>query len=236
MHRLGFADDELDQLCTLLTRYQCLKIRSVFSHLAGGGEPAHDAFTTQQAARLKEAVVKIKSVIKYEFHSHIANTSAVHRHKDLQLDMVRLGIGMYGVDGDAVMQERLQNVTTLKTTISQIKKIAKGETVGYSRSAVAETDSVIATVRIGYADGYPRMLSNGVGHMLVNGLPAPVIGRVCMDMTMLDITGITAEEEDEVIVFGEALPVHKLAGWANTIEYEILTSISQRVRRVYFEE
>ena len=150
--------------------------------------------------------------------------------------MVRLGIGMYGIDSDAAIQARLRNVTTLKTSISQIKHIKKGESVGYSRSAVADEDKVIATVRIGYADGYPRLLSNGVGAMLVKGKEARVMGRVCMDMTMLDITGISAAEEDEVIVFGEELPVHTLAGWAQTIEYEILTNISARVRRVYFEE
>jgi alanine racemase len=143
---------------------------------------------------------------------------------------------MYGVDEDEAMQKQLKNVTTLKTSISQIKHIKAGDSIGYSRSAVAETDMQIATVRIGYADGYTRLLSNGAGCMLVNGQMAPVIGRICMDMTILDITGITAAEEDEVIVFGEDLPVSKLAHWAQTIAYEILTNISQRVRRVYFEE
>ena len=178
----------------------------------------------------------LKDALGYSFMCHIANSSAINRHADLQLNMVRLGIGMYGIDSDAAIQARLRNVTTLKTSISQIKHIKKGESVGYSRSAVADEDKVIATVRIGYADGYPRLLSNGVGAMLVNGKEARVMGRVCMDMTMLDITGISAAEEDEVIVFGEELPVHTLAGWAQTIEYEILTNISARVRRVYFEE
>ncbi|MEJ7611484.1 MAG: alanine racemase C-terminal domain-containing protein [Ferruginibacter sp.] len=134
------------------------------------------------------------------------------------------------------MQHRLQHVTTLKTTISQIKNIQKGESIGYSRSAIAQQDSRIATVQIGYADGYPRSLSNGKGKMLVNGSPAPVIGNVCMDMTILDITGLEAEEGDEVIVFGELPTVTDVAGWADTISYEILTNISQRVKRVYFEE
>jgi Alr-MurF fusion protein len=236
MHRLGFEPPDFDNLCKLLKHNMHLKILSVFSHLAGGGEAVHDQFTAQQAQLLNEAVQKIKEAIGYDFSTHIANSSAIHRHRDLQLNMVRLGIGMYGIDADAEMQDRLQNVTTLKTTISQVKKIKKGESVGYSRSAVANEDKIIATVRIGYADGYPRILSNGTGYMVVNGMPAPVIGKVCMDMTMLDITGIEAEEEDEVTVFGEALPVHKLASWAQTIEYEILTNISQRVRRVYFEE
>ncbi|HQW94112.1 MAG TPA: alanine racemase C-terminal domain-containing protein, partial [Ferruginibacter sp.] len=151
-------------------------------------------------------------------------------------DMVRLGIGLYGVDADPAVQQQLKNVTTLKTTISQIKKIKKGESVGYSRKGMATKNSVIATVRIGYADGYPRLLSNGTGKMLVNGKPAPVIGNVCMDMTMLDITGIDANEGDEVTVFGEGLPVGDLASLAQSIPYEILTGISQRVKRVYYEE
>ncbi|RZK70653.1 MAG: bifunctional UDP-N-acetylmuramoyl-tripeptide:D-alanyl-D-alanine ligase/alanine racemase, partial [Pedobacter sp.] len=172
----------------------------------------------------------------YTVIKHIANTSGIHRHPHLQMDMVRLGIGMYGVDEEPEMQARLRNVTTLKTTISQIKHLKKGESVGYSRSAVALDDMTIATVRLGYADGYPRLLSNGRGKMLVNGQLAPVVGRVCMDMTMLDITHIEASEEDEVLVFGEDLTVKQLAIWAETIPYEILTNISQRVRRLYFEE
>jgi Alr-MurF fusion protein len=134
------------------------------------------------------------------------------------------------------MQQQLRNVTTLKTTISQIKKVKAGETVGYSRKGVIKEDAVIATVRIGYADGYPRALSNGNGKMWVNGNLLPVKGLVCMDMTMIDVTNAAVEEGDEVIVFGEPLSVHKVAEWADTIPYEILTGISQRVKRVYFEE
>ena len=175
---------------------------------------------------------KIEKNIGYPFLKHIGNTSAIHRHPDLQFDMVRLGIGLYGVDE----KQALQNVTTLRTTISQVKNIRKGESVGYSRRGVVNQDSTIATVRIGYADGYSRILGNGAGKMLVNGQLAPVIGNVCMDMTMLDITGIPAAEGDEVVVFGEELSVSDVAKWAQTIPYEILTNISQRVKRVYFEE
>lgn len=236
MHRLGFEPADIANLCEQLKDCTVFRVLSVFSHLAAGGDAKHDDFTKQQARLLNDAADEIEKSIGYDFARHIANSSAVHRHKDMQMDMVRLGIGMYGFDDEITMQERLQNVTTLKTTISQIKKIGKGESVGYGRSAVATEDKVIATVRIGYADGYPRILSNGIGYMLVNGQAAPVIGRICMDMTMLDISGINAQEEDEVIVFGEQLPVNKLAQWAQTIDYEILTNISQRVRRVYFEE
>ena len=150
--------------------------------------------------------------------------------------MVRLGIGLYGVDNNLEMQARLKNVSTLKTTISQIKKVAAGESVGYNRMGIVNADTLVATVRIGYADGYPRVLSNGVGSMWVKGSLVPVIGNICMDMTMLNITGTNIKEGDEVIVFGENLLVTDLAKKAQTIPYEILTGVSQRVKRVYFEE
>jgi Alr-MurF fusion protein len=237
MHRLGFEEEDISGLCDILQTADCFTIKSVFSHLAAGGEAIHDAFTKQQHALLLAAAGTIEQRVGYTFMKHIANTSAIYRHPEMQMNMVRLGIGMYGVDADKNVHSQLKNVTTLKTTISQIKKLKKGESVGYGRSAIVDKDTVIATVRIGYADGYPRLLSNGVGHMLIHGQITPVIGRICMDMTMLDISAIPqATEEDEVIVFGESLPVSNLAKWAQTIEYEILTNISQRVKRVYFEE
>ncbi|MEX0636253.1 MAG: bifunctional UDP-N-acetylmuramoyl-tripeptide:D-alanyl-D-alanine ligase/alanine racemase [Ferruginibacter sp.] len=236
MQRLGFEQQDINELCSYLKQHPRLKIKSVFSHLAAGGDPQHDIFTQQQGELLVRSASKIEQIIGYPVIKHIANTSGIFRHPNLQLQMVRLGIGMYGVDPQPEIHELLQNITTLKTSISQIKHISKGTTVGYSRSAIAEQNTTIATVRIGYADGYPRLLGNGKGYMLVNGKSAKVIGSVCMDMTMLDITGIDAAEEDEVIVFGEDLPSTLLAEWAGTIPYEIFTNISQRVRRVYFEE
>jgi alanine racemase len=236
MRRLGFEQKDIDELCTRLKTTAVFKIQSVFSHLAASDSEKHDSFTKIQAEAFLEGCEKIQSITGYTFIRHIANTSAIHRHKELQLDMVRLGIGLYGVDADPAIQQQLRNVTTLKTTISQIKKIKKGESVGYNRKGMAAKNSVIATVRIGYADGYPRLLSNGTGKMLVNGKPVPVIGNVCMDMTMLDITGVDAHEGDEVIVFGEGLSVNELATLAQSIPYEILTGISQRVKRVYYEE
>ncbi|MBL0145029.1 MAG: bifunctional UDP-N-acetylmuramoyl-tripeptide:D-alanyl-D-alanine ligase/alanine racemase [Chitinophagaceae bacterium] len=236
MKRLGFELDEITTLCNKLKETTSFKIQSVFSHLAASDNAEHDAFTQEQATTIKEGCQLLQEAIDYPFIKHIANTSAIHRHKNLQFDMVRLGIGLYGVDAHTTVQQQLKNVTTLKTTISQIKKIKKGQSVGYSRKGLTNEDATIATVRIGYADGYPRVLSNGKGKMLVNGKLAPVIGNVCMDMTMLDITNIPAKEGDDVIVFGEALPVNNLAHWADTIAYEILTGISQRVKRVYFEE
>ncbi len=236
MHRLGFEATDMDELCKKLLQDDTFKIQSVFSHLAASDSTVHDGFTQLQAAAFETGCKQIAAVLNYAFIKHIANTSAIYRHKNLQFNMVRLGIGLYGVDGNETMQQQLKNVSTLKTTISQIKKVKAGESVGYSRKGIAEKDSVIATVRIGYADGYPRSLGNGIGKMLVNGKPAPVIGNVCMDMTMLDITGIAAEEGDGVMVFGEKLSVGELAKWSSTIPYEILTGISQRVKRVYYEE
>lgn len=236
MHRLGFTQQDIEALCELLKDSPVFKIQSVFSHLAASDSVLHDGFTAAQAASFTGSCNKIKTAIGYNFIRHIANTSAIHRHPHLQFDMVRLGIGLYGADAVQAIQQQLKNVTTLKTTISQIKKIKKGESVGYNRNAVADKDSVIATVNIGYADGYPRILGNGNGKMWLNGKRVPVIGNVCMDMTMLDITEATAKEADEVIVFGEELPVAELAAMAQTIPYEILTGISQRVKRVYFEE
>jgi alanine racemase len=236
MHRLGFVASDMPELCRLLSDMPEVKIRSVFSHLAGSSESEHDAFTKNQIDQFNELSSSIRKAIGYEFLRHIANSGAIHRHPSAQFDMVRLGIGLYGVDPDPSIQPLLQNVSTLRTTISQIKMVRTGESIGYSRKAIASRDMVIAVVRIGYADGYPRVLSNGIGKMLVNNIPAPVVGNICMDMTMLDITGMDAAEGDEVIVFGEFLPVTLLANWAGTIPYEILTGISQRVRRDYFEE
>ena len=236
MRRLGFEQKDMEELCSRLKASAVFKIQSVFSHLAASDSDLHDAFTKMQAAAFLQGCEQIKNVTNYSFIRHIANTSAIHRHKELQFDMVRLGIGLYGVDANPAVQHQLKNVTTLKTTISQIKKVKAGESIGYSRKGVAEKDSTIATVRIGYADGYPRLLSNGMGKMLVNGNQVPVIGNVCMDMTMLDISAVNVNEGDEVIVFGEQLPVSELALLAQSIPYEILTGISQRVKRVYFEE
>jgi len=153
------------------------------------------------------------------------------------MDMVRLGIGLYGVEVVNKDQLDLQAVATLRSTIAQIKHVKKGETVSYNRKGVVNRDSIIATIRIGYADGYSRQFSNGTGKVLINGKQAPVIGSVCMDMTMVDVTDIEeVKEGDDVIIFGSQLPVQQVAGWINTIPYEIMTGISQRVKRIYFHE
>ncbi len=183
------------------------------------------------------AANKIERSLGYHILKHISNTAGIVRHPDLQLDMVRLGIGLYGVNEIENADFTLQTVATLSSTISQIRKVSAGETIGYGREGKTLNDSFIATIRIGYADGFSRKFSNGVGYVYVQGKLAPVIGNVCMDMTMINITGIrNVQEGDTVEIFGPHLPVQTIAKWADTIPYEILTSISQRVKRVYYEE
>lgn len=236
MHRLGFAEAEWTMLGEKLSGSP-LKIQSVFSHLAAGEDPSEDVFTLQQYELLNNACAVLQKHLTYNFIKHISNSAAILRHPELQLDMVRLGIGLYGINTTGDKKLQLQPVATLKSTIAQIKKVKAGETISYNRKGIIKTDAVIATIRIGYADGYSRLLGNGKGYMLVHGKKAPVIGTVCMDMTMVDITGIKGVEAgDEVIVFGKDLPVVQLAEWVNTIPYEIMTGISERVQRVYFEE
>lgn len=237
MNRLGFATSETAQLAIALQRGGTLKLQSLFTHLAASEEAGQDDFTIQQFRAYTAAADDLQRSLGYPFIRHIANTAAAVRHPSLKLDMVRLGIGLYGVDTGASGQLNLQSVATLRTTIAQIKELKAGASVGYNRRAIMGRTSRIATVRIGYADGYPRSLGNGKGYMLVNGRPAPVTGSVCMDMTMIDITDIPdVTEGEEVIVFGKDLPVQQLAEWAGTIPYEIMTGVSQRVKRVYFEE
>lgn len=235
MHRLGFQENDMELLCEKIKGQSEFRIESVFSHLVASDESIHDHFTEGQRQSFLDMAAQLEAANGQPFLRHIANTSAITRLPELQLDMVRLGIGLYGVDANVAMQAKLNNVATLKTTVAQIKDVKAGESVGYSRKGIMLRDSTIATVRIGYADGYRRNLGNGKGKMLVNGQLANIVGNVCMDMTMIDITGMEVREGDEVIVFGPGLPVYILAGWADSIPYEILTNISQRVKRVYFD-
>ncbi len=237
MNRLGFDPAEMERLGDILNQTNSFKIKSVFSHLVASEDPLQDDFTLQQHAIFIQASQELEKLIGYPFINHIANSAAIIRHPQLQLDMVRLGIGMYGIDATDTNSVELQTVATLRSTIAQLKYVKVGESVSYNRKGVVKSDSIIATIRLGYADGYSRRLGNGIGKMLVNGQVAPVIGTVCMDMTMIDVTGIPdVKEDDEVIVFGNELSIGQIAKWADTIPYEIMTSISQRVKRVYFEE
>jgi Alr-MurF fusion protein len=237
MNRLGFAAKEIDELAAQLLASPSFKVQSFFSHLAASEEAEQDTFTLQQFELFQKAASELRQKLGYDFITHIANSAAVTRHPQMQLDMVRLGIGLYGVDsaGDGILP--LETVAALRSTIAQLKKLQPGDSVSYNRRGRIQQESVIATIRMGYADGFPRRLGNGAGKVWIGGQLVPVIGTVCMDMFMVDVSGLPAVKEgDEVIIFGKELPVQQVAAWAGTIPYEIMTGISQRVKRVYFEE
>jgi alanine racemase len=236
MHRLGFEEKEINALIVRLKNNKNLRIGSIFSHLAGSDEEEHDDFTHLQINRFDTMSSAIMMHFDYPIMRHILNSAGISRFSSGAFEMVRLGIGLYGIGTNEEEQTQLQNVNTLKTTVSQIRQIPKGDSIGYSRKGMATQNMTIATVPIGYADGLSRKLSNGKGKMLVNGQFAPIVGNVCMDMCMIDITNITVNEGDEVIVFGEHYPIAKIARDLNTIPYEVLTNVSRRVKRVYFQE
>ncbi len=236
MHRMGFEDFEIDVLCELLEENRYIRVQSVFSHLVASDAPEHDEFTQKQIKRFEKAYKKIEQTLGYKVIKHIDNTSGITRWPQAQYDMVRLGIGLYGVDAAIRDGSGLQPIATLKTSVSQVRKVAANDTIGYNRNGTLKKDGKIATIRIGYADGYLRAFGNGVGKMLVNGTLAPTVGNISMDMTMLDVTNLDVREGDEVIVFNEKLKIEELASEIGTIPYEILTNISQRVKRVYFYE
>lgn len=235
MHRLGFVETDIPALIHTLQQNRHVKVASIFSHLAGADEAVNDDFSREQATRFLSMAEKISAALQYKPLYHIANSPAILRLPELQMDMVRLGIGLYGVN-PTTENFPLRPAATLKTIISQIKEIAPGETIGYGRRGKATHKMKIATIAIGYADGFSRAFSHGKGEVLINGKRAPVIGIVCMDMTMVDITGIDAREGDDVIIFGDGLPISKVAAKINTIPYEILASTSERVKRVFVAE
>lgn len=237
MHRLGLELDDIAEAVELLASNSNIRVASVFSHLAGSDEAKHDEFTASQSELFAMAIQKLEKALKYRPLRHILNSSGIVRHPGLQFDMVRLGIGLYGIDPSGLLQDKLQPVATLKTVVSQVKTLKKGETIGYGRRGKAERDLKTATIAIGYADGYNRAFSNGVGSVLIGGKRAPVIGNVCMDMTMVDVTDIPEViEGKEVIIFGKGLPIPEVAQMINTIPYEILTNTSERVKRVFYAE
>ncbi|NDV69364.1 bifunctional UDP-N-acetylmuramoyl-tripeptide:D-alanyl-D-alanine ligase/alanine racemase [Dysgonomonas sp. 25] len=234
MHRLGFTQEDIPHLIDLLCTQVGVSVRSVFSHLAASESWQFDDFTTQQISTFKKISKELSDNLPYPVMHHILNSAGIERFPEEQMDMVRLGISLYGVSASGL--DRLQNVCTLKTTILQIKHIPAGETVGYGRKGKIEKDSTIATIRIGYADGLSRRFGNGVGEVVVNGQKAPIVGNICMDLTMIDITGIEAKEGDSVVIFGKEQPVTTLAEKIETIPYEILTAVSRRVKRIFFKE
>lgn len=236
MKRLGFDEHEIYELIEILHQHHNLRVRSVFSHLAASEEKKHDLFTHEQIQKFERMSHKIKAAFNYPVLCHILNSGGIARFPDAQFDMVRLGIGLYGIDPSEKMQKQLQTVGTLKTVISQVRHIRSHETVGYSRKGTVQRDSQIAVVAIGYADGLNRKLGNGKSYMMVNGQKAPIVGNICMDMCMIDVTGISCREGDEVIVFGKGIDINEVASKTGTIPYEVLTGVSQRVKRVYFYE
>lgn len=234
MHRLGFLPDDLPELIDTFKNQKGLSVQSVFSHLAASESWVFDEFTDKQIALLKDIALTIENGLGYKINKHILNSAGIERFPDAQWDMVRLGIGLYGVSASG--QNGLRNVCTLKTIILQIKNIPSHETVGYGRKESLERDARIATIRIGYADGIDRKFGNRIGKVMINGQLAPIVGNICMDLCMVDVTDIEAKEGDTVIIFGDKLSVIDMAESIGTIPYEILTSISPRVKRIYVKE
>ena len=234
MNRLGFDLDQTDALCAQIKNQECLKVQTIFSHLAASGQSNFEDFTEKQLAIFNDTAQKIEVALGYTTIKHIANSGAILMHKKYHLDMVRLGIGLYGIAGAPA---QLETVVQLQTTIAQIRKVPMSETVGYNRAGQLKRDSLIATVRLGYADGYSRKLGRGKGCMWVQGKLAPIVGDICMDMAMIDITDIPGVKEGDLVeVFGTHLAIEQVAIWAESIPYEILTSIGQRVKRIYIQD
>jgi len=236
MHRLGFDETSIADLLALISNGCSMKVQSVFTHLIASEDEQHDIYTKKQASLFESICESISHSLGYTFFRHAANTAAIRRFPQLQYEMVRLGIGLYGVDPGGTGLDLIESAT-LKSTIAQIKHVKAGDSVGYGRTAIMLNDTRIATIRIGYADGFPRSLGNGRGEVIIKGHRIKTVGNICMDMTMVDITEYPdIELNDEVIVFGKDLPVRKVAQQAGTIAYEIMTGISQRVPRVYYGE
>ena len=235
MCRLGFhPQHDIDELIARLRRQDAVIPRSVFSHFVGSDSDDFDAFSDRQFALFDEGSKKLQAAFEHKIIRHMDNSAGIEHFPERQMDMCRLGIGLYGVNPRT--NALIHNVSTLKTTILQIRQVKAGESVGYSRRTILERDSLIAAIPIGYADGLNRHLGNRCGYCLVNGQPAEYVGNICMDVAMIDVTGIDCHEGDSVEIFGDHLPVTVLSDKLGTIPYEVLTGISNRVRRVYFQD
>ncbi len=234
MHRLGFMPEEVSSLAEILGNTECLKVISVFSHLAASEDPSLDHFSHRQVELFLKAAEEIGKTIGYPFLRHILNSSGIARFPQYQFEMVRPGIGLYGVGSFPGLS--LKTTGRFKTTISQVKKIKKGDPVGYGCADVSDYERIIAILPVGYADGLNRKLGNRIGNLFIKGIKVPVIGNVCMDMCMTDITGLNAKEGDEAEIFGENISIEEIAAKCQTIPYEILTSIPGRVKRVFFRD
>lgn len=233
MHRLGFYKEDMPWLIDRLTHQKAVRVASVFSHLAGSDEAQFDDFTLSQIKYFDSCAEELKAGLDYPIIKHICNSAGIERFSDFQFDMCRLGIGLYGF---SFAGATLRNVCTLETTILSVKTVKAGETIGYGRHTTLTEDRVIAVIPIGYADGFDRRFSNYGGSVWVRGKRCPVVGNVCMDQAMIDVTGADARPGDIAEVFGEHMPLQELADKLGTITYEILTSVSRRVQRIYFYE
>ncbi len=236
MKRLGFEENQMAELVVLLKQEPLLKVKSVFSHLVASDDKAFDEFTNSQVSVFEKCALRIEQAVGYPVIKHICNSGAITRLKHAHYNMVRLGIGMYGVGFNDVEKQNLENISSLKTRISQIKELEIGETVGYNRKGIAHKKMKIATIPIGYADGFSRKLGNGNFHVFINNKTCKTIGNICMDMCMVDVTDVLCNEGDEVIVFDTNEQLMELSKSMETIPYEVLTSISTRVKRIYVQE
>jgi alanine racemase len=235
MHRLGFYQEDMTKLASRLNGQKSVQVVSIFSHLAGSDEAQFDTFTHEQAAYFQSCATTLNTKLStLNAKLHICNTAGIERFPEYHFDMCRLGIGMYGFS--FLSPYNLKNVCTLKTTILSIKTVNSGETIGYGRHTTLSEPRQIAVIPIGYADGFDRRFSNYGGEVVVRGKRCPVVGNVCMDQAMIDITGTDAQVGDIAEIFGDRLPIAELANKLGTIPYEVLTSISHRVQRVYFYE
>jgi len=234
MHRLGFEKQHLEELKGLINAFPELKIASLYTHLVGADEEEHEEFSLDQLRLFTDMKAELDAILDYKPLVHALNSAGIVRYPDFQMDMVRLGIGLYGVEVTGKFDTNLKSVSTLKTTISQVKTLPPGATIGYSRKGKLPKGGKIATLAIGYADGYDRRFSQGKGYVLINGKKASVIGNVCMDMTMVDVSDIDAKAGDEAVIYGEQISLKELADQIGTIPYELLTNISTRVKRVYY--
>ena len=233
MHRLGFYQEDMPWLIARLKAHKAVRVQSVFSHLAGSDEAQFDEFTLSQIKYFDACAEELKEGLNYPIIKHICNSAGIERFSQFQFDMCRLGIGLYGF---SFAGAKLRNVCTLETTILSVKTVKAGETIGYGRHTTLTEDRTIAVIPIGYADGFDRRFSNYGGEVWVRGKRCPVVGNVCMDQAMIDVTGADARPGDIVEVFGEHMPLQELADKLGTITYEILTSVSRRVQRIYFYE
>jgi alanine racemase len=238
MHRLGFDPErDIDEVISRLKRQTAIIPRSVFSHFVGSDSDDFDRFSAEQFRKFQEGSSRLQAAFSHKILRHMDNSAAIEHFPERQMEMCRLGLGLYGYDPrNSGGSSPLKPVSTLKTTILQLRHVPKDETVGYSRKGVLTRDSIIAAIPIGYADGLNRHLGRGACYCLVNGQQAPYVGNICMDVAMIDVTDIPCQEGDSVEIFGEHLPATVLADVMGTIPYEVLTAVSGRVKKVYFQD